>query len=829
MTRYFMKQIYLHIKLLGLLLIGTFSWAQENPGQQSFELVKNTILDGVSINSMIKPITIVQAAHGSVSYTYVASGVYEIKFTPDTDFIGEDYFVAEYYQNNGIPTPKYIHFTLQVKESIINTQADYTNTDMNVAVTVDVIANDLASHGPLQIIGASFVTNGSINLISATEIEFTPEVDFVGNAYVNYIVQDTLGYTSAGMIKIGVQDVLNIPSFEEIKIATTNKNPATVLLPLSGFDLDSTDLPNHGTVEFVGSDVLEYTSNFGNSTIDSFTVVEGTNYERHIIVETIHIPEPNGFVIDDYVITTVGEAVTFDVQANDVKKNFPIVSYTDATSLEQDSTDESIFTYTPPVGFEGEQIFSYTVTNGAYNETGYITILVSNFNPENNAIYNLTTPKNTPLVINYDIPISNFSFIENAAPISGALEIHEGLDTIDIGCDEIAGYNLVTYTPNTDFIGADQFEILYCVDNNNCELVKVFVEVEDIGLDSICLCVADCVWAGDADNDGKVSVADLLPIAYHQGESGLIREEAGSASSWFGQHADDWNITQVYNSKDVKHVDSNGDGLIAGDDLLEIESYYNRFHDLVAPDNLVIKDYPFTIHTDQDTVYAGEYLNLEIHIGSEAYPAIGLHGLAYGLSFPAELIDSSTVSVDYLNDEWFGANSPSLEMAVQPTAGRIEASFSRTSGIPVSGYGLVAKASFIVEDDVLGIFSTDDVIPMDFYIDAMKVQGVGGQSFTLPPFKKTLYLDLKGKAPFNVEADINIYPNPSTNQFFIHANDQVQISKVDIFGMDGNLVESNIINFETARIDVSEYQTGIYMARVETEKGTVMKKFIVQQ
>lgn len=823
-----MKQIYLYIKLLSLLLVSSFSWAQENTGQQSYEVVKNTVLDGVTINSMIKPITVVQATNGGVSYSYSASGVYEMKYTANSDFVGEDYFVAEYYQNNGIPTPKYIHFTIQVRESIINVQADYANTDINVPVIIAALDNDEASHGPLQIVGASFVTNGSINLVNGSDVEFTPEVDFVGNAYVNYIVEDSLGYTKSGTIKIGIHDSLNIPTYEVVKIATTNKNPATVLLPLSGFVLDSIDTPDHGTVDFVGTDVLEYTSNFGNSSLDTFTVVLNTTYERLIIVETINIPEPNGFVIDDYVITTVDQAVTFNVQANDIKKNFPIVSYTNATGLVQDTLDESVFTYTPPVGFEGEKIFSYTVTNGAYNETGYITILVSNFNPENNAIYNLTTPKNTPLVINYDIPISNFSFIENAAPLSGVLEIHEGLDTIDIGCDEITGYNLVTYTPNTDFIGADQFEILYCVDNSNCELVKVFVEVADIGLDSICLCIADCVWAGDADNDGKVSVADLLPIAYHQGESGLVREEAGAAQSWFGQHAEDWNVTQVYNSKDVKHVDSNGDGLVAGDDLLEIESYYNRFHDLVSPDNLVIKDYPFTIHTDQDTVYAGEYLNLEIHIGTEAYPAINLHGLAYGLSFPAELIDSSTVVVDYLNDEWFGANSPSLEMDVQPTAGRIEASFSRTSGIPVSGYGIVAKTSFIIEDDLHGIFTTDDIIPMDIYLEAIKVQGIGGQEFILPPSKKTLYLDLRGKPQFNLEVDINLYPNPSTNQIFIHANDNVQISSVDIFGMNGNLLQSKIINFETARIDVSEMNPGIYMARIETEKGMVMKKFVVQ-
>lgn len=824
-----MKKTLQSIKLLFFLLLGVFLQAQNNNGSQSFELVKNTVLEDVSVNSMIKPITVVQPANGSVSYSYLASGVYEMKYTPSSDFIGSDYFVGEYYVNNGIPTPKYIHFNVEVKESIIRTSADFANTNVNQPVTIFALENDYATHGPLSIVAASYVSGGSIALGNSSELIFTPEIDFAGNAYVNYIVQDSLDFTAIGTIKIGVQDSVDVPSYGQIKMATTNRNPATILLPLSGFVVDTLNAPEKGTIEFVGSDVLEYVSNLGNDSKDTFSVIIPGSYEREIIIETINIPAPNGFVIDDYVITTVGDPVTFDVQANDIKKNFPIINYTQAIGLVQDSLDESVFTYTPPANFEGEKLFSYTVTNGLYNETGYITIVVSNFTPENNAIYNLTTPRNTPLVINYDIPISNFSFIENLSPAQGTLDIYEGIDTIAIGCESISGYNLVTYTPEQNYVGPDQFEILYCVDNNNCQLVKVFLEVEDIGLDSICLCVVDCVWAGDSDNDGKVSVADLLPIAYHQGLFGSSRDEANVATSWFGQHADDWDVSQVYNDKDVKHVDSNGDGIIAGDDISEIESYYNRFHGLVSPDNLVIKDYPFTLHTDQDTVYAGDYLHLDVLIGTEDYPALDLHGLAYGLTFPASLIDSASVAVDFINDEWFGANSAALEMAVQPVQGRIEAAFSRTSGIPVSGYGLVASVDFIIEDDVVGFKADDEIIEMKFYLEPMVVQGVGGQQFTLPPFEKTLYLDLRGKTTsFDPEVDINLYPNPAQNEVYIHANDQVEIRQLQVLSVTGQLLKTQVVNFETARLEVSDLISGLYFVRIETSNGTVVKKFTKQ-
>ena len=818
------KLAFSFVLLFGLLTVA----AQENNGVQEFELVKNTDLQGVTVASMIKPIAVVYPENGDVIFTYSASGVYNVNYTPDPDFIGEDYFVAEYYENQGVPTPRYVHFTINVKKSIIRPSLDFASSFANSPVSIFPLANDFASHGPLEILATTFVSDGTIELVNGDELIYTPEQDFTGEVIINYIALDTIGSTALGTIRLMVSDLTTIDLYDEIRIATTNKNPATVLLPLAGFTVDPANVPEHGGLEFIGTDVVEYTSTFGNSSIDSFTLVNDSII-RDVYVEVINIPEPNGFVINDYVITTENTPVTFNVQENDIKQNFPIVDYSQISGLVQDTLDESVFTYTPPLDFTGEINFSYTVTNSLYNETAIVTILVSDFDPEQQALYKLSTPKNTPLVINYDIPISNFSFTENQAASHGVIDIYDGIDTIGIGCEDISGYNLVTYTPDTDFIGFDQFEILYCVDNNNCELVKVEVEVTDIGLDSICLCIQNCVWAGDTDNDGKVSVADLLPIAYHQGLLGYSRAEAGSATTWFGQNAEDWEIQQEYNDNDVKFVDANGDGFIAGDDLFEIEAYYNRYHDLVAPNNLVIKDYPFELSTDQDTVFAGELLNLDISIGSEIYPVINLHGLAYGLTFPSTLIDSSTVAVDFLDQEWFGLNSSAMEMSIQPTAGRIESAFSRTSGIPVSGYGIVAKISFVIEEDILGLALGEEVIAFDVHLEGIKGIGEGGASFTLPPFTKRMYLDLRGDHTDFEDQDVHLYPNPTSNEIFIHVDKNIDINRVQLLNMTGALVQEKQIGFHTARFDVSSLNPGIYLARIETAQGISVRKFVVER
>lgn len=792
-------------------------------------VIKNNVLDEVAVNSVLEPQVVDAPDHGQVLFNLQSSGVYYMTYTPNQDYTGPDKIVLEYYVS--IYEPYYIHIDLDVKSSIIITEPVYVTTTKNVAINLDPTFNDYASHGPITLQSVTHNENGTITFAGPNQITYTPDTDFVGKSSLTYLVTDTIGASKTGTVLINVQDSLTAIAIDTIRLATTNKNPATVVLPLSGFTEDANNMPQHGTLQFIGSDVVEYTSNFGLSTIDTFKVVRGTSHERTIIIQTIHIPEQNGYVVDDYIITTEETAVTFDVQANDIKKNFPITGFSDDPNLVQDASDPSVFTYTPPAGVTGKITFSYTVYNGMYSETATILIWVNNFTPQNNLTYNLSTPKNTPLVINYDVPISNFTFVESQAPIQGQMDIYPGIDTILVGCDEIVGFNMVIYEPNNGFVGSDAFEIKYCLNDTLCEVVKVFVDVKDIGLDSLCLCVDDCVWVGDTDNDGKVSVSDLLPIAYHIGESGNIREEANGASQWYGQHADNWGNAQMYDpSKDIKHVDANGDGLVKGDDIFEITNFYNKYHTLVGPTNLVVKDFPFTLHTDQDTVYAGEYLEFKVHIGDEFNPVINLCGLAYSVNLPPTLFIDSTLVVDFLNDSWFGANASTIELAVKPTPGKIEAAFSRLAGIATSGSGEVAAFGGIIDEDIEGIKTSDEIIEVEIVLkDAKAVDGFG-RTFTLPTFRKTIYIDLReNTTPFDADVDITVYPNPTSDILNIHAAKKANIQEVDIYDINGALVKSFPINYHLARLNIEDLPVNLYIAQVKTDKGIKTKKFLIQK
>ena len=68
---------------------------------------------------------------------------------------------------------------------------------------------------------------------------------------------------------------------------------------------------------------------------------------------------------------------------------------------------------------------------------------------------------------------------------------------------------------------------------------------------------------------------------------------------------------------------------------------------------------------------------------------------------------------------------------------------------------------------------------------------------------------------------ITLFPNPATNTITI--NTSQEITSLTVVDQLGKVV---LTKNESATLDVSELQSGIYFIRIETEKGSVIKKFI---
>ena len=89
--------------------------------------------------------------------------------------------------------------------------------------------------------------------------------------------------------------------------------------------------------------------------------------------------------------------------------------------------------------------------------------------------------------------------------------------------------------------------------------------------------ITGCVWPGDANNDGIVNYLDWVPINndHERFSEGYKRENA--SLDWVGQPCKDWIRKSDYGIND-KYSDTNGDGIVDGDDYQAIWLHYDKTH-----------------------------------------------------------------------------------------------------------------------------------------------------------------------------------------------------------------------------------------------------------
>lgn len=805
-----------------VLTAGVF--AQSNPSVQDVIILKDTEYTSAFYSHAAPNIAVYPSApYDSLSLNAINGTDWELFYKPATGYTGRETIVIEYFDNDpgsGYP-PRYVVYSLEVNESIILCEDDFELADKNNSTPVEiaVLANDSATHAPLELVSLAMFSNGTAEITDSNTILFIPNIDFEGEANIKYVVEDNLGNRNAGNVSIYVRDPGLIEAADTIHISSTMKSPAIIQLPFDGFVVDTMDVPNLGSVEFKSGVVAEFRPHPGASGLDTFQLVKGSEYIRTVFAQVLISDAQNGIAKDDRIYTAEATPVSFNVFENDLQDTHPVVSYTSYPGFVHDSA--GWFTYTPPSWYAGVRNFSYTIDNGYYEETAKISIHVSDFDPNTGFTYNLKTHKNTPLIINYNIPLEEFDFSVHNDANFGDVEVYSGIQTLYTECDSVTGLNLIEYVPDEDYTGLDYFEIEYCPTSNPCVIAKINMEVIDFYDDpETCACVNDCVWEGDTDHDGTVSVIDLLPVGYYLGASGPVREDSISSFTWYGETAANWNGEQFANGQNLKHIDSDGDGIITEFDADAINAYYSLSHTLTPPQELDLKDYPFILDFLQDTVYAGDLLQIAIHIGNSSYPAKDINGFAFGLSIPSFLIDSSSAQMYFEQDGWFTSNSGSLGIFRQPLEGIIETAYTRTVQTPVSGFGKVAQFDFIVEEDLIGI-KTGKYIELT--PDMLFNRGISdeGKAITLPFETNTVIVALeRPENPILNESDLIVFPNPASEMLTMHVNRGHLISSYDLINMMGlRMASDRNLDTEHLQINVNSLPEGTYVLRVQTDAG----------
>ena len=102
-------------------------------------------------------------------------------------------------------------------------------------------------------------------------------------------------------------------------------------------------------------------------------------------------------------------------------------------------------------------------------------------------------------------------------------------------------------------------------------------------------------------------------------------------------------------------------------------------------------------------------------------------------------------------------------------------------------------------------------------------------SYGLPNFidsydySNTTYDCKDGIEEYALENEINLYPNPSTDNLIIECPEQ---STVEILNIQGQILKMIVKSGNKTVIDVSSFPSGVYIVEVRTEKGMAVKKFV---
>ncbi|MBE9635496.1 Ig-like domain-containing protein [Salipiger mangrovisoli] len=289
--------------------------------------------------------------------------------------------------------------TIDAEDSDPIAEDDSAETDEDVAVTIDVLANDSDPEGePLTVVSAEVTGGeGSVVINGDGTLTFTPAEDFTGDAEITYTIEDPAGNSATGHVAVAVSPVNGDPVAEDDLVTTANNTPVTLDPTLNDSDPDGDTLTvtgvgeaSSGTVTLNADGTVTYAPNPGHSGPDSFTYTiddgNGGTDTGTIVVKTgiPTTPTEGGNTppdaVDDLYHTTGTSTATFDPTLNDSDADGDALSITSigtptngTATLNEDGT----VSYTAEEGFEGYDSFAYTIEDGQGGyDTAYVTVEV---------------------------------------------------------------------------------------------------------------------------------------------------------------------------------------------------------------------------------------------------------------------------------------------------------------------------------------------------------------------------------------------------------------------------------------------------------------------
>ncbi len=98
-----------------------------------------------------------------------------------------------------------------------------------------------------------------------------------------------------------------------------------------------------------------------------------------------------------------------------------------------------------------------------------------------------------------------------------------------------------------------------------------------------------------------------------------------------------------------------------------------------------------------------------------------------------------------------------------------------------------------------------------------------------PEWVDQIWGESAGYEEIEIDAVVNVFPNPCQNEVFISTSNQALISEAAIYNVSGMLLEkSETENFAETRFDLRNFPKGIYIVTVTLKSGKLFSKIVKQ-
>jgi len=326
-------------------------------------------------------------SHGTV--TCSAGG--DCLYSPALDYTGPDAF--EYDASDGVGGSATATVTITVTPGVEDNEPPVAvDDDLTVVVNKSATAYTLQNDSDPDFDGLSVTLktqaiHGIATCPTYGYCLYTPTADYTGPDSFEYTLADGRGGIDVGTVHVTVEpnhdpvavdDVLttreNAPGVRNVDVLTNDSDVDGDPLGVTSSTAAAHGTATCGSASCSYKPVADYT---GTDAFD-YTISDGVGGTATATVTVTVTPNQPPIATDDTAQTPKGQPLGITPLGNDSDPDLDQITMTDHTTPAHGDLDcTTSCTYTPDVGFVGDDGFDYTITDGTDTDVGHVTITVT--------------------------------------------------------------------------------------------------------------------------------------------------------------------------------------------------------------------------------------------------------------------------------------------------------------------------------------------------------------------------------------------------------------------------------------------------------------------